>query len=252
MEKLINHSKRFLRKNASTILTCVGSAGVVTTAVMAVKATPKAMKLIEAAEEKKGEKLTRLETIKTVGMTYAPSAIVGIATIGCIFGANTLNKRTQAALTSAYALLDQSFKDYKKQVTEEYGEEADKNIKERIAKEKYTECDIEISGDTKLFYDFYSGRYFESTMEYVLAAEYAVNRKISTKDYAYLNDWYDELGIEQIASGHELGWSRGANFDMYWQDWVDFHHEEFTTDDGLECCIITIMHEPIIDFEEYC
>lgn len=252
MEKLINHSKRFIRKNASTILTCVGSAGVVTTAVLAVKATPKAMRLISAAEEEKGEKLTRLETIQVAGMTYAPSAIVGIATIGCIFGANILNKRTQAALTSAYALLDQSYKEYKNKVQEMYGDDADKHIKENIAKDKYAESDIEVGDDAKLFYDFYSGRYFESTMEHVLAAEYAINRKISTKDYAYLNDWYDELGIDQIASGHELGWSRGSNFDMYWQDWVDFHHEEFVTDDGLECCIITIMHDPIIDFEEYC
>lgn len=252
MEKLINHSKRFVKKNASTILTCVGSAGVVVTTVLAVKATPKAIRLIEAAEEKKGEKLTRLETIQVAGMTYAPTAIAGIATIGCIFGANVLNKRTQAALASAYALLDRSYKDYKNKVVEMYGDEADKHVKENIAKDKYEECDIEVGADAKLFYDLYSGRYFESTMEHVLLAEYAINRKISTKDYAYLNDWYDELGIEQLQQGHEFGWSRGSNFDHYWQDWVDFHHEEVTMDDGLECCIISIMQEPIMEFEEYC
>ena len=252
MEKVIRSSKMFLKKNATTILTCVGSAGGVATTVLAVKATPKAMRLSKAAEEEKGEKLTRMEPIGVTWTTYAPSAIVGIATIGCIFGANVLNKRTQAALTSAYALLDSSYKDYKKKIEELYGEEADRNIKEHIAKDKYAECDIDVGKDAKLFYDFYSGRYFESTMEYVLAAEYAVNRKISTKDYAYLNDWYDELGIETIDPGYTLGWSRGSNFDHYWQDWVDFHHEEIVMDDGLECTIITIMQEPIIDFEEYC
>ena len=55
MEKLIRSSKRFLRKNGSTILTCVGGVGVVATTVMAVKATPKAIQLIKAAEEEKGE-----------------------------------------------------------------------------------------------------------------------------------------------------------------------------------------------------
>ena len=252
MEKLIGHSKRFFRKNASTILTCVGSAGVVATTVMAVKATPKALKLIEAAEAEKGEKLTRLETIQVAGPTYAPTAIAGIATIGAIFGANVLNKRTQAALASAYALLDSSYKDYKNKVVEMYGDDADQHVKENIAKDKYTESDIEVGDDAKLFYDFYSGRYFESTMEHVIAAEYAINRKISVQDYAYLNDWYDELGIEQVKQGHEFGWSRGSNFDMYWQDWVDFHHSEVVMDDGLECCVITIMQEPILEFETYC
>ena len=116
MEQLIRSSKKFLRKNASTILTCIGGVGVVATTVMAVKATPKAMQLIKSAEEEKGEKLTRMETIQATATTYAPSALVGIATIASIFGANVLNKRSQAALMSAYALVDQTFGDYKTHV----------------------------------------------------------------------------------------------------------------------------------------
>ena len=144
MEKLIRSSKRFLRKNGSTILTCIGGVGVVATTVMAVKATPKAMRLIKAAEEEKGEKLTRMETIKIAGPTYAPSALIGIATIGSIFGANMLNKRFQAALMSAYALIDQSFKDYKTHVEEEYGEGANANIREKSAKDRYVECETNL------------------------------------------------------------------------------------------------------------
>lgn len=251
MNKVIHGSKRFLKKNASTILTCVGSAGVVVTAVLAVRATPKAMQLIEAAEAEKGEKLTALETIAATRMTYVPTAIAGIATIGSILGANVLNKRTQASLVSAYALLDQSFKDYKKQVGELYGEEADENIKEQIAKDKYPECKIKVGDDAKLFYDFYSGQYFESTMEYVLKAEYELNRKITMSESAYLNDWYDELGLEHIDGGYELGWSRGFNSTAYWQEWVDFNHKEVIMDDGLECCIVMFMQDPSVDFADY-
>ena len=149
MEKLLRSSKRFLRKNGSTILTCVGGVGVVATAVMAVKATPKAMQLIKAAEEEKGEKLTRMETIKIAGPTYAPSAIVGIATIGSIFEANVLNKRSQAALMSAYALIDQSFKDYKTHIEKEYGNRTNANIREKIAKDRYVERETNIGGDKK-------------------------------------------------------------------------------------------------------
>ena len=178
MDKLIRSSKRFLRKNGSTILTCAGGIGVIATTVMAVKATPKAMQLIKAAEEEKGEKLTRMETIQATAMTYAPSALLGIATIASIFGANALNKRSQAALMSAYALVDQTFRDYKTHVEEEYGEEANTHIREKIAKDRYVEQKTELGGETKLFYDFYSGRYFNSTMENVLAAEFALNRQI--------------------------------------------------------------------------
>ena len=252
MKKLIRSSKQFLRKNGSTILTCVGGVGVVATTVMAVKATPKAMQLIKAAEEEKGEKLTRMETIKIAGPIYAPSTIAGIATIVSIFGANVLNKRTQASLLSAYTLIDQSFKDYKNHVEEGYGEEANANIRERIAKDKYVERKTELGGENRLFYDFYSGRYFNSTMEKVLAAEFALNRQIILGECAYLNDFYQELGIPFIQAGDEVGWSRGHMCNVYQQEWVDFNHQDVTQDDGLECCIITFMQDPTVDFADYC
>ena len=252
MEKLIVSSKRFLRKNGSTILTCVGGTGVVATTIMAVKATPKAMQLIKAAEEEKGEKLTRMETIQATAMTYAPSALLGIATIASIFGANALNKRSQAALMSAYALVDQTFRDYKTHVEEEYGEEANAHIREKIAKDRYVEQKTELGGETKLFYDFYSGRYFNSTMENVLAAEFALNRQIILGECAYLNDFYQELDIPLIDIGDEVGWSRGYMCDAYGQEWVDFNHQDVTQEDGLECCIITFMQDPSVDFADYC
>ena len=252
MEKLTKSSKKFLRKNASTILTCAGGVGVIATTVMAVKATPKAMQLIKAAEEKKGEKLTRMETIQATAMTYAPSVLLGIATIASIFGANALNKRSQAALMSAYALVDQTFRDYKTHVEDEYGEEANAHIREKIAKDRYVEHKTELDGETKLFYDFYSGRYFNSTMEKVLAAEFALDRQIILGECAYLNDFYQELGIPFIDVGDEVGWSRGRMCDMYCQEWVDFNHQDVIQDDGLECCIITFMQDPTVDFADYC
>lgn len=252
MEKLIRSSKRFLRKNGSTILTCAGGVGVIATTVMAVKATPKAMHLIKAAEEEKSEKLTWMETIKIAGPTYAPSALLGIATIASIFGANALNKRSQAALMSAYALVDRTFRDYKTYVEEEYGEEANAHIRGKIAKDRYVEQKTELGGENKLFYDFYSGRYFNSTMEKVLAAEFALNRQIILGECAYLNDFYQELGLPLTDVGDEVGWSRGRMCDIYCQEWVDFNHQDVIQDDGLECCIITFMQDPAVDFADYC
>ena len=76
--------KPCIKKNAPTILTCIGAAGVVTTTVMAVKATPKALEILKDAEEEKGEKLTKWEKINVAGPVYIPAVITGAATIALI------------------------------------------------------------------------------------------------------------------------------------------------------------------------
>lgn len=251
MGKLLSHSKLFLNRNASTILTVIGGAGVVATAVLAVRETPKAMRNVQEATEEKGEELTTFEVIKAAGPAYIPAVIAGTATLACIFGANVLNKRQQAALMSAYALLDTNFKNYQKKAEELYGEGAGIRIREELAKDEYEETDIRVEEGKELFYDMYSNRYFQSTLYDVQQAEYRLNRNLITRDYAYLNEFYEELGIEPVIAGYSLGWTRGANLDAYWQEWIDFDHEKVTMDDGLECHIIKMQCEPIPDFEDY-
>lgn len=251
MNSLLQQSKLYFRRNGSTILTCIGGVGVVTTSVMAVKATPKALALLEEAKEEKGDDLTKLEIVKVAGPSYIPAVIAGTATIACIFGANMLNKRQQASLMSAYALLDSSYKEYKDKVVEVYGEEADSKIKEEIAKDKYEETDISVEDGKQLFFDTFSGRYFESTMIDVQNAEYFLNRDLSMRDWATVNEWYGYLDIPEIDGGDDLGWSTGMNFDYYWQSWIDFTHQKVTTDDGIECTIITMFSEPCLGWEDY-
>lgn len=225
----------------------------VVTTVTAVKATPKAMLLLEKAKEEKGEELTKLETVKIAGPVYIPSLVLGASTLACIFGANILSQRGQASLMSAYALVDSSYKDYKKKVDELYGEEAGAQVRAGIAKDKYEDQPIPPVGDGKrLYYDFYSERYFEATPYEVQRAEYEVNRSLMMDDCAYLNEWYTNLGIEPLDHGYDFGWSTCANMDAYWQTWVDFHHEKVVMDDGLECIIISFMQDPFPDFEEWC
>lgn len=252
MNNLLRHSKVFLKRNAPTILTCVGGAGVIVTSVMAVKATPKAIVLLEQAKKEKGEELTKLEVVKTAGPAYIPSVLVGASTIACIFGANILNQRQQAALMSAYALLDSSYKDYKKKTVELCGEDADKTVRQEIAKDKYEEADdISVEEDKQLFYDLFSERYFESTMEKVLRAEYETNKKISLWGGLYLNEFYEFLDIPPVDYGESLGWSSGLLMYDSWNEWLDFEHEKVVMDDGLECYIIKMSSDPMSDFNYY-
>ena len=242
----------FLRRNGSTILTCLGGVGVIATSVMTAVATPKALELVRLAEEEKQDRLTKTEVVVTAAPAYIPAIAMGVATIACILGANMLNTRQQAALTSAYALLDNSYKEYKKKVDELYGEDAGKRVRGEIAKDAYAESEVTVEDDTKqLFYDLFSDRYFESTIENVHRAEYRVNRHLATRDYVYLNEFYEELGIEPIESGYQLGWSTGLCYAAYWQNWIDFTHERVVLDDNLECFIIRIQQDPIVGFEDY-
>lgn len=253
MNNLLSKSQMFFKRNSSTILTCVGAVGVVATTVTAVKATPKALALLDEAKKEKGEELTKLETVKIAGPVYIPSVVLGVSTLACIFGANILNKRGQASLMSAYALADRSYKDYKKKVDEIYGEEAGEQVRAGIAKDKYKEQPIPPVEDGKrLYYDFYSGRYFEASPTFVKTAEYELNRKLMMDDCAYLNEWYYLLDLEPLEHGLDFGWSTCANSAMYWQTWVDFRHEKVVMDDGLECIIITFSQEPYPNFEDDC
>ena len=241
-------TKLFFKRNSSTILTCVGSIGVAATAVLAVKATPKAMRLLESAKEEKGEELTTLETVKIASPAYIPAAIAGISTIACIFGANILSKRQQASLMSAYALVENSYKEYKNKLKTLYGDDADKEITKEIVKDRYENYDISVSDEKQLFFDYFSMRYFESTMEGVLIGENDFNKKLTLNGYASLNELYDSLGIPRVDYGYELGWSHEAGGAFYGYSWIDFEHEKITLEGDLECCIISMSHEPTADF----
>ena len=169
-----------------------------------------------------------------------------------ILGANILNKRQQASLVSAYALLDNSYKKYKKKVEELYGEDADIQVKTEMAKDEYNKNTSPKDEDDgkRLFYDMYSNRYFRATNETVLRAEYELNRLLSQDGAVYLNDLYILLDIPKVDYGDYMGWSSAQMYEMYWDSWIHFNHETTRLDDNLECVILQVT-DPMPDFDEY-
>lgn len=261
MNDFVSLTTRFCKRNASTILTCVGGVGVIATSVMAVKATPKALRLIDEAEKEKGEALRPIEKVQVAGKPYVPAIITGVSTLACIFGANALNQRQQAALISAYALVDSSYKEYRNTVKKLYGEETHQKIIETIAVEKSDDvyihasnfcnnCDLSIEdhcSEPKVFYDEHANRYFEATIEQVITAEYHLNRNYVLRGYSYLNELYEFLGLDETDYGSVLGWAPNDD-GMYW---IDFNHRKVVLDDGSEYYTIEMPFEPTYDFLEY-
>lgn len=271
MNGLLCKSKSYLKRSSPTILTCVSVIGVVATTVMAVRATPKVMRLIEQSEVEKSLKLgqgsesldgelTPLEVVQLTWKCYIPAALVGLSTIACIFGANALNQRQQASLTSAYALVNSSYKEYKSKLKELYGEEAHQKIMRELAVEKAENIPIEavtflggqtlgfddLDTDECLFYDSIGDRYFTSTIIRVLEAEYHFNRNFCLGWIPSLNDFYEFLGLEKTECGDAVGWTN-SNGDYYW---IDFFHTHTEIDGTMDCWVIETAQPPTPEFLE--
>ena len=120
LENGLTRIVRGAQKHAPEILTALGITGFVTTVVLAVDATPKALKAIE---EEHPEGATKVEAVKSAAKYYIPAGLTGIASTACIIGANRVSARRNAALTAAYTLATEFAKDYKDAVIEQIGEE---------------------------------------------------------------------------------------------------------------------------------
>jgi hypothetical protein len=176
---------------------------------------------------------------------------MGVSTIACIFGANALNKRQQAVLTSAYVMLDSSFKEYKKKVVELYGADEEKRIHVELAKDKLKDTEISVDDGTILFYDEYSNRYFNLSMDEFVQAIYYLNRNFILREYVSLNDFYMFLRLKPTELGETLGWSMNAGGAWYGYQWIDFDLNTVVMEDGLECNIIMTPFEPTPDYMDF-
>lgn len=249
--RLLEQTALYLKRHSPTILTCVGAVGVIVTTASAIKATPKAIEILDSATNEKGDELTTFEIVQLVGPTYFPAIVFGLSTIACIFGANVLNKKQQATIVSAYALLNRTYQDYKGKVIDLYGKDGDENIRSEIVKDKFKDVDISASGENLIFYLEPYGKFFERTMAQVQDAEYQINRKFALEGEVSLNDFFEFLGLPRSEAGEALGWSQEASYDFYNYCWIEFEHKLVKTDDdvgGFECYIIDMPYAPSVGY----
>lgn len=240
--------KTSIKKHSPEILTGIGIAGMITTTVMAVRATPKALILIEERKEEIGvNQLEAVDLIKTTWMCYVPAALTGTLSIACLIGASSVNVRRNAALATAYTLSESALKDYQEKVIEMFGEKKNEAVKDAIAKDKVEknpvvtrEVIITEKGNT-LCYDAVSGRYFKGDIEKIKKAECELNRQMRDEMYISLNDFYYEIGLDNIKLGDELGW----NID---DGYIDLSFSSQLAGDGTPCLVIDYTIAPRYDF----
>ena len=161
MIRMYNNSKNMVQKHSPEILAGVGVVGVVTSTVMACKATMKLNDILEESKEtrdkirevesnpryeeqyshedaKKDLTINYTQTGLKIAKLYAPAVILGSASLGCLLASNDILRKRNAALSAAYMTVDKSFKEYRQRVVDRFGEEVEKEIRYNIKAEEVT------------------------------------------------------------------------------------------------------------------
>lgn len=251
-------ARRFARqvlvaqKHSPTIMFGVGIVGMVGSTALACRAT---LKLEEVLSETKRD-LTLAKSLEhdtysdqdrqkditliyvrsgvTVGKLYAPAIIIGSAAVGCLTTSHrTLTKRN-AALTAAYAAVSEGFAEYRRRVVEEFGEEKDRDL--RYASETVpikngengrSKKEKRVSPDAASIY----ARFFdpccpswskepEYNLLFIKCQQSYANDLLRSRGHVFLNEVYDQLGIERSRAGAVVGWIIGYGEDS--DNYIDF------------------------------
>ena len=270
-EKLTNFVKgvqNSLVKHSPEILTGIGIAGMITTTILAVKVTPKAISLMDKEirrqnrelldeAERNGEevcpqisKLKPIEVVKITWKCYIPVVTIAAASIGCLIGASSVHSKRNAVLATAYKLSETAFSEYKDKVVETIGEKKEEQIRDKIHKDRMekdpvskNEIFITDKGDT-LCYDYYTGRYFKSDIEKIKRAINELNRKMLLENYVSLNDFYEEIGLARTSTGDRLGWNTDTGL-------LDLNFSSQLSEEGKPCLVIDFKVMPKYDFDKF-
>lgn len=268
LTSVVKSVNKAAKKHSPEILTGIGIAGMLMTTVLAVKATPKALMLIEEEKRRQNQellknakseyakehlmeqqvvKLSPKETVKVAWKCYIPAASFGAISTLCLIGASSVNLRRNAALAAAYTLSESALKEYQGKVIEEIGEKKEQAVRDSIAKEHIdknpvtnNEVFITEKGNT-LCYDVISGRYFKSDIDKLKKIENELNRQMRDENYISLNEFYYEIGLDSIKIGDDLGW----NID---KGYIDLDFRSQLNEEGTPCIVVDYHVAPRYDY----
>lgn len=158
------------KKHSPEIMVVAGVVGVVTSTVMACKATTKVNDILEEtkkqvddvhnvleSENVPAEEYTNEDAKKDLAIIYTqtgvkliklygPAVLVGALSITGILASHRILKKRNVALTAAYATIDRSFKEYRGRVVERFGKELDRELRYNIKAQKIEEVTVDKDG----------------------------------------------------------------------------------------------------------
>lgn len=244
--------RKFASKRSPEILTGIGIAGMITTTILAVRATPKALELIEEKKEEESiDELSSFEVVKVAWKPYIPAMVTCVASTACLIGASSVNTKRNAALATAYKLSETALSEYRDKVVETIGEKKERIVRDKVAEERVkknpvSKNEVIITGNGKtLCFDPISGRYFMCSIETIKKAENTLNKQMlhDISGYVSLNEFYDELGLDHTSVGNDLGWNTNQLID------IDFSSQ--LNDNGEPSVVLDYLVAPKCDYYNF-
>lgn len=158
------------KKHSPEIMVVAGVVGVVTSTVMACKATTKVNDILEETKKQVDDVHSVLESesvpaeeytnddakkdltiiytqtgVKLIKL-YGPAVLVGALSITGILASHRILKKRNVALTAAYATIDRSFKEYRGRVVERFGKELDRELRYNLKAQEIEEVVMDKDG----------------------------------------------------------------------------------------------------------
>lgn len=239
------------RSSSPTILFGAGVVGVVSTVVLASRATLKLEEVLEETNQKlvdvrslehssyseqdrqKDKAILYTDAVMKIARLYGPAIVVGTISIGCLAGSHRILTRRNAALGAAYAAVEKGFKEYRERVVEELGEEKDKEFlhgtRTVTVKDEKTgkKTKKKVLGDGKnigpyaVIYDELNPHWQDfpdHNKTFLDIQQRWANERLRAHGFLFLNDLYEALGFPRTAAGQIVGWWWDGDGDNY----VDF------------------------------
>ena len=268
VSKFFSGVQTSLAKHSPEILTGLGIAGMITTTVLAVRATPKALKRIEEEKDRQSKKLCEealkngegeyapvdklkvVDTVKVTWKCYIPAVITGVVSTACLIGASSVHVKRNAVLATAYKLSESALADYREKVIETVGEKKEQAIRDKVAKDcvdknPASKTDIIVTGNgTTKCLDYSSKRYFYSDIDKIKRAVNEINRQMLHEGYISLNDFYDELGLGTSKIYDRMGWNTDDGL-------IELHFSSQLDENGTPCLVIDFEVPPKYDFDRF-
>jgi hypothetical protein len=262
MQLIVKKFGGALSKNSPTILTGLGIVGLVSTVSMAIRATPKALGIIDreyngrVADAYKNKEnidvanISKQDIVKLTWKCYIPAAVTGLLTIGCIISANRVNLRRNAALLSLYGLSEAALKEYQKKVIETIGDKKERVVREeirqdRLVKNPVSDKEVVVTGvGESLCYDALSGRYFKSDIEKIKQVLNKLSRNLMSEHFITLNEVYDALNLKSTKMGENIGWHIDDGL-------IEPDFSSHLTENGVPCLVLDYATEPRYNYNNY-
>jgi hypothetical protein len=253
----IHKAKFLLNDHSTTILSAVGVAGTVGTAVLTGRASFKAADVIAAERyvvnlavegNENPVQLSKTEKVKLTWKLYLPPVATGVMTVTCIVYAHKISSKKIAALAVATGISERAFQEYKEKVVEKLGPRQDQKIRDDVAQDRVTanppgSREIMIVGNGEvLFFDQLTGRYFQSTVEDVKRAENKVNFELIHYMSCSLSHFYDEVGLQPTTYTDQVGWNLNNKMEVVFSTVL--------SPDGRPCIAIDFRNPPVHDYDK--